>query len=136
MERESFDIFIRKNLYSLNSYFHYSLTFRVPLMFNAILGSWPIRSTLSSSKDRVDSFFSAGKISESLKEAKNVKRSWLEKRREYRRWSLWIGRSRANGGREKFQFYSGLKNRRPHSAGVKNHSENPEDPHLAIGGHR
>lgn len=31
-------------------------------------------------------------------------------------------------GREKFQFYSGLKNRRPHSAGMKNHPENPEDP--------
>lgn len=33
-----------------------------------------------------------------------------------------------DGGREKFQFYSGLKNRRLHSVGMKNHPENPEDP--------
>lgn len=32
---------------------------------------------------------------------------------------------RLAGGREKFQFYSSLKNRRPHSAGMKNHPENP-----------
>jgi len=32
-----------------------------------------------------------------------------------------------DGGREKFQFYSGLKNCRPHLADMKNHPENPED---------
>jgi len=39
-----------------------------------------------------------------------------------------------DGGREKFQFYSGLKNRRPYSAGMKNHPESPEDP-LSIDSH-
>lgn len=34
-----------------------------------------------------------------------------------------------DGGHEKFQFYSGLKNCRPYSAGMKNHPENPEDLH-------
>lgn len=30
--------------------------------------------------------------------------------------------------REKFQFYSGLKNRRPYSVSMKNHPKSPEDP--------
>lgn len=36
-------------------------------------------------------------------------------------------------GREKFQFYSGLKNCRPYSAGMKNHLENLEDLHSIDG---